>query len=235
MEMERRLGFELSRSSARRIYMRRQGKENKGSREFHEATPAFDYELTRGVKPLETRPCRSQHENNSLRDAARPWISKRPHDDNHDRTVGMDARRSSGLDRLFRRPELIWHCPQPPPCRMRPIPSARLGLKNRSKLYDLMGKLMKGGIRLSSSQPMTAAPKPYNARKYCEFYEQNGHTTIECRELKKALHELADKGAFRKDPVRACEEPQEEKCSIEIMAKITGEHVEGISCAMWKA
>jgi len=42
--------------------------------------------------------------------------------------------------------------------------------------------------------PMTAPPKPQNAWKYCEFYEQSGYTTTECRELKKALHELADKG-----------------------------------------
>ena len=41
---------------------------------------------------------------------------------------------------------------------------------------------------------MTAPPKPHNALKYCEFYEQNRHTMVECCELKKALHELADKG-----------------------------------------
>jgi len=41
---------------------------------------------------------------------------------------------------------------------------------------------------------MTAPPKLKNARKYYEFHEQSGHTTTECRELKKALHELADKG-----------------------------------------
>jgi len=41
---------------------------------------------------------------------------------------------------------------------------------------------------------MTAPPKPKNARKYSEFHEWSGHTTTECRELKKALHELVDKG-----------------------------------------
>ncbi|KAJ8423767.1 hypothetical protein Cgig2_023007 [Carnegiea gigantea] len=41
---------------------------------------------------------------------------------------------------------------------------------------------------------MTSAPKPHNARKYHEFFEQNRHTTAECQELRKALHELADKG-----------------------------------------
>ncbi|KAJ8421250.1 LOW QUALITY PROTEIN: hypothetical protein Cgig2_015906 [Carnegiea gigantea] len=40
---------------------------------------------------------------------------------------------------------------------------------------------------------MANAPKPQNARKYCEFYEQKGHTNAECQELRKTLHELADK------------------------------------------
>ncbi|KAJ8424033.1 hypothetical protein Cgig2_017720 [Carnegiea gigantea] len=42
-------------------------------------------------------------------------------------------------------------------------------------------------------QPMTTAARPHNTRKYYEFHEQNGHTTAECRELRRALHELADK------------------------------------------
>jgi len=41
---------------------------------------------------------------------------------------------------------------------------------------------------------MTAPSKLQNARKYYEFHEQNRHTTIECRKLKKSLRELADKG-----------------------------------------
>ncbi|KAJ8424650.1 hypothetical protein Cgig2_016919 [Carnegiea gigantea] len=45
----------------------------------------------------------------------------------------------------------------------------------------------------SRPPPMTAPPMPQNARKYYKFHEQSGHTTTECRELKKAHHELADK------------------------------------------
>jgi len=30
--------------------------------------------------------------------------------------------------------------------------------------------------------------------KYCEFYERIEHTTAECKECRKALHEFADKG-----------------------------------------
>ncbi|KAJ8427765.1 hypothetical protein Cgig2_024309 [Carnegiea gigantea] len=41
---------------------------------------------------------------------------------------------------------------------------------------------------------MTFGPKHHNVQKYYEFHEQNGYTTAECRELRKALHELADKG-----------------------------------------
>jgi len=41
---------------------------------------------------------------------------------------------------------------------------------------------------------MIVPPRQQNAQKYCEFHEQSGHTTTECQELKKALHELVDKG-----------------------------------------
>ncbi|KAJ8430926.1 hypothetical protein Cgig2_033554 [Carnegiea gigantea] len=51
-----------------------------------------------------------------------------------------------------------------------------------------------GNPMLRGLLPMTAPPKPYNARKYYEFYEQSGYTIVEYRELKNALHKLADKG-----------------------------------------
>ncbi|KAJ8438939.1 hypothetical protein Cgig2_012834 [Carnegiea gigantea] len=58
----------------------------------------------------------------------------------------------------------------------------------RSALYEVRGHPM-----LQRPPLMTAPPKPQNARKYCEFHVQSEHTTTECRDLKKALHELADK------------------------------------------
>ena len=51
-----------------------------------------------------------------------------------------------------------------------------------------------GHTMLREPQPMTAVSKSHNARKYCKFHQQNGHSTIECWELKKSLHELVDKG-----------------------------------------
>ncbi|KAJ8421329.1 hypothetical protein Cgig2_012821 [Carnegiea gigantea] len=89
-------------------------------------------------------------------------------------------------------------------------------------------------LMLKKPQPMTLAPKPHNARKYCEFHEESGHITAECRKLRKALHELADKGrSTERGPVRP--EPREEECSTEIVATITGGYAKGITWSVWKA
>ena len=51
----------------------------------------------------------------------------------------------------------------------------------------------------SKSNPTLMWPKPIetttkfkNKNKYCKYREDYGHTTFECRKLKKALHELTD-------------------------------------------
>jgi len=54
-------------------------------------------------------------------------------------------------------------------------------------------KEIKGHPILRKPRRMTAALKLHNVQKYYKFHEQNGHTTTEYRELKKALHKLADK------------------------------------------
>ncbi|KAJ8421892.1 hypothetical protein Cgig2_024279 [Carnegiea gigantea] len=70
--------------------------------------------------------------------------------------------------------------------------------------------------------------------------------TAECKKLKKAIHELVNKGqtdrflkrnprSFRKDLNLACKECREEKCSIEIVATIAGGYIEGITHTAWKA
>ncbi|KAJ8439412.1 LOW QUALITY PROTEIN: hypothetical protein Cgig2_001752 [Carnegiea gigantea] len=104
---------------------------------------------------------------------------------------------------------------QPSPLHpMQCILYEQLGSKTKNRPRAPGEKSPNGGRLLSAFQPvsapevpfekdhpmlkrlalMTSAPKPQNARKHCEFHEQHGHTIAECRELRKALHELADKG-----------------------------------------
>ncbi|KAJ8438965.1 hypothetical protein Cgig2_018876 [Carnegiea gigantea] len=94
--------------------------------------------------------------------------------------------------------------------------------------------------------PMTAPPKPQNARKYYEFCEQSRHTTTKCQELKKVLHELADKGQIdrflkrgprflRWEQEPAQPQPRDEECLTEVVATIAGGYAEGITRSAWKA
>ena len=50
--------------------------------------------------------------------------------------------------------------------------------------------------------PMLGQPKPIktpaNFRNKNKYYEDLGHTTSECRELKKALHEMVDRGQLNR-------------------------------------
>ncbi|KAJ8419440.1 LOW QUALITY PROTEIN: hypothetical protein Cgig2_027360 [Carnegiea gigantea] len=93
--------------------------------------------------------------------------------------------------------------------------------------------LVRGHPMLRRPPPMTAPPKPQNARKYCEFHEQSGHAMIECRELKKALHELADKGQqFLRREQEPAQPQQDKECSTEVVA---GGYAEGITQSTWKA
>ncbi|KAJ8438678.1 hypothetical protein Cgig2_011861 [Carnegiea gigantea] len=68
-----------------------------------------------------------------------------------------------------------------------------------------------GSSHAEEDARMTSVPKPQNAQKYCEFHEQNGHMITECRELRKALHELADKGQIdrflKRGPRSSCGGP----------------------------
>jgi len=89
-------------------------------------------------------------------------------------------------------------------------------------------------------QPMTSAPKPHNARKYCKFHEQNGLTTTKCRELRKALHELVHKDQIdrflkrgpqflQKEHEPVWLEPRDEECSTKIVATIASGYAKGIT------
>ncbi|KAJ8432896.1 hypothetical protein Cgig2_014483 [Carnegiea gigantea] len=114
-----------------------------------------------------------------------------------------------------------------------------------SPCYTEWEQEVRGHPMLRRPPPMTARPKPQNARRYCKFYEQSGYTTTECLELKKALHELTDKGQidrFLKRGTRFLQPEQEpaqpqlrnEECSIEVVATVVGGYAEGMIRSAWK-
>ncbi|KAJ8426005.1 hypothetical protein Cgig2_007774 [Carnegiea gigantea] len=115
-------------------------------------------------------------------------------------------------------------------------PGARMG-SNSMTMYTPYVTNSRRRPMLIKPQPMTVALKLHNMQMYCEFYEQKGRTTAERRELKKALHELADKGPRalykKRDPVH--QEPREEECSTDIVATIASKYAEDITCSAWKA
>ncbi|KAJ8436870.1 hypothetical protein Cgig2_002370 [Carnegiea gigantea] len=103
-----------------------------------------------------------------------------------------------------------------------PRPNSRSSSKPRG-----LGKEALGHPMLRKPPPMTMVPKSHNAQKYCEFRKQNYHTTAECRELKKVLYEITNKGlidrflkkappSIRKGCNSARKEPREGKCSTKI-------------------
>ncbi|KAJ8430631.1 hypothetical protein Cgig2_008311 [Carnegiea gigantea] len=71
---------------------------------------------------------------------------------------------------------------------------------------------VRGHPMLRRLPPMTAPPKLQNAREYCEFHEQNGHTT---------------------KPAQP--QPRDEECSTEVVATIARGYAEGIARSAWKA
>ncbi|KAJ8451885.1 LOW QUALITY PROTEIN: hypothetical protein Cgig2_007368 [Carnegiea gigantea] len=55
-----------------------------------------------------------------------------------------------------------------------------------------------GNPMLRRPRPIETPAKFKNKNKYCEYYEDYGHTMSECRELKRPLHELADEGQLNR-------------------------------------
>ncbi|KAJ8429243.1 hypothetical protein Cgig2_026279 [Carnegiea gigantea] len=118
----------------------------------------------------------------------------------------------------------------------------------RSSGHPVRGQMAKSTTASTPYRPppITAHSKLHNTRKYYEFHEQNWHTTAECRELKKGLHELADKGQINRflkkglcffcggrEPAQP--QPRDEECSTEVVATIAGGYAEGITRSAWKA
>ncbi|KAJ8435892.1 hypothetical protein Cgig2_010925 [Carnegiea gigantea] len=125
------------------------------------------------------------------------------------------------------------------------------GSRNRSRPRGLKVKflavhgpqfIVREHPMLKKPPPMTSALKPHNAWKYCEFHEQNGHTTAECRELRKTLHELVDRGQINHFLKRGpcflqseCEparpELRDEECSTKVVPTITEGYPEEMKVA----
>ncbi|KAJ8436394.1 hypothetical protein Cgig2_005222 [Carnegiea gigantea] len=112
--------------------------------------------------------------------------------------------------------------PEEPSHRMSPILDAQPGLRSRSRPRSLGG----------------GSQERANPRVRHGFRLHNGCTTTECRELKKALYELANRGqidrflkrgqgAFRKGPIQSHKELREKECSNEVVAPIAGGYIEG--------
>ncbi|KAJ8446983.1 hypothetical protein Cgig2_006611 [Carnegiea gigantea] len=142
---------------------------------FARLLPYFDYIPPTGCEPSHHLTLTPSHcHSGGARETSRPEWNGWPPEENHDRSTTPKAHPSNH------------------PSRERPTKSTTALMPYATHSHILM----EVGERpmLKRPPPMTLARKPHNTRKYYEFYEQNDHTTAECRELWKALHELMDKG-----------------------------------------
>ncbi|KAJ8433081.1 hypothetical protein Cgig2_014129 [Carnegiea gigantea] len=157
--------------------------------------PAFHYLSIAGCEPSHTRaPAESLCRSDEVREIIRPEKNGRSHQRiydhstrGHPSTVGPP----SGPGGTHELRDYIHTVRNLLPAQ---ILVRRAGANLKASRRILSDEVHSRAPFNSKPQPITTAPKPYNVRKYCEFRKQNGHTTAKCRELKKALHELADKG-----------------------------------------
>ncbi|KAJ8422673.1 hypothetical protein Cgig2_003217 [Carnegiea gigantea] len=73
---------------------------------------------------------------------------------------------------------------------------------------------IKGNPMLSRLRPTATPAKFKNKNNYCEYHENYGHTTSEYRELKRALHELANQGQLNSF-LRRGEGGDHNRCDLE--------------------
>ncbi|KAJ8425846.1 LOW QUALITY PROTEIN: hypothetical protein Cgig2_033941 [Carnegiea gigantea] len=187
--------------------------------------PHFDYVPTTGYElSHQYAHVPSPHHPEKDREASRSNQSGRPYTGNHDRCAAA-ATRPSG---------------HPVQGQTAKSTTTSTPYVTHSKQTTWLEEQVRGHPMLRRLLPMTASPKPHNARKYCGFHEQNGHTTSECHEMKTALLKLTDKGQIdhflKKGPCflnreREFAEPQlrDEECSTEVVATIAGGYEEEIS------
>ncbi|KAJ8424281.1 hypothetical protein Cgig2_011182 [Carnegiea gigantea] len=142
--------------------------------------PHFDYVPTTGCEPSHRRACiPSPHHTEREQEASRSNWSGQPYMGSHDRNA--DAATSPSGHPMWGQMAKFTAASTP------------YATHSRRTTWSILMEV-RGHPMLWRPPPMTMPPKPHNARKYCEFHEQNMYTTAECYELKKALHELADKG-----------------------------------------
>ncbi|XP_010693422.1 uncharacterized protein LOC104906380 [Beta vulgaris subsp. vulgaris] len=85
----------------------------------------------------------------------------------------------------------------------------RYNLNQREIYLDIKGK-----YPLPKPNPIRTSASKRDKRLWCEFHHDCGHTTRECRELKRALDKLADEGKlnrYLKDLKEKKVEPRQEK------------------------
>ncbi|KAJ8440006.1 hypothetical protein Cgig2_022688 [Carnegiea gigantea] len=78
----------------------------------------------------------------------------------------------------------------------RPEGCERIGRFHTTSCNILME--IKASPMLRRPKPIDTPPKFRNKNKYCKYYEDHRHTTVDYSELKKALHELADQGQLNR-------------------------------------
>ncbi|KAJ8427750.1 hypothetical protein Cgig2_008554 [Carnegiea gigantea] len=175
--------------------------------------PHFDYVPTIACKPCHrlTR-VPSPHHTNRDREVSQSNWNARPRTGNHDRLATATTPLSSRPDQGQSAKSTTTSTPY----------ATHSSQTAWSRPPNLEGKLQ-------------ATLKTHNARKYCEFHEQNWYTTTKCRELKKALHALVDKGQIDWPTLplwrtRATQpQPWDEDCSTEVAPTIAGGCTEGPS------
>ncbi|KAJ8429194.1 hypothetical protein Cgig2_032934 [Carnegiea gigantea] len=154
--------------------------------------------------------------------------NSRPQMGNHDQLTAVTIRASRPSSSLLQHPTQV-------------TPGELPGLRRRSRPpnpegelqagSNVPGRAVRGHPMLRRPPPMAVPPKPYNARKSC-FHEQN---TTECHELKKSLHELANKDQIdhflNKAPQN--ESPHSPSRGIRVFSKvvatIAGRYAEGMT------
>ncbi|KAJ8434555.1 LOW QUALITY PROTEIN: hypothetical protein Cgig2_001187 [Carnegiea gigantea] len=81
-------------------------------------------------------------------------------------------------------------------------------------------KEIKGNPMLRRPRPIETPEKFKNKNKYCEYHEDYWHTTSECRELKRALHEGVSGDHNHRDPEG--KKDNDADCNTKIIATIIG-------------